>query len=344
MHAAKLRELIGLARGEQPASEPFEVPAEHYTSEAHLAAERPLFARPRILAVSSEIAPGACFPIGDLLLVRAPDRTLRAFANACRHRATRLVDTPCAAKAIVCPYHGWTYDLTGELLHVPHAESFAGRERGRSLLAAPVCERHGLVWSGEPVLGELAADLDALALDEHVVWQRAEAVRAFNWKLAIDAFLESYHIRVLHRDSVYPYFVDAASSMDLVGPHVRAVTLRKPRGEPSGELRELATPSLFLFPATIVIEHPDFVSILTLEALAADRTRYRHAMLVPAARAGEVEHWRKNWQIIEDSVFQREDFWVCEQIQLGLAVGATRSLLFGALERAVGWFHAQLAR
>jgi len=343
MQAAKVEELIAHARAGQPASAPFEVPAEHYTSDAQLARERPLFARPRILAVSSEIAPGAFLPLGDRLLVRAPDRTLRSFANACRHRATRLVDAPCAAKAIVCPYHGWTYDLTGELVHVPHAEAFAGRERGRSLLASPIVERHGLVWSGEPALGELAGDLDALALDTHVVWRRAQHVRACNWKLVIDAFLESYHVRVLHRDSVYRYFQDAASSMEAIGPHVRAVTLRKPQGDPAGDLRAIATPSLFIFPATIVIEHPDFVSIVTLAPLAADRTEYRHAMLVPAARADDTDHWQKNWHIIEESVFEREDFWICEQIQRSLAAGATQSLLFGSLERAVGWFHAQLA-
>src|SRR5205823_8677151 len=100
MRSANILQLIASARTGTAASVPFEVAAEDYTSEAQLAGERPLFARPRILAVSSEIAPGACLPIGDLLLVRAADGTLRAFVNACRHRATRLVDAPCAARAI----------------------------------------------------------------------------------------------------------------------------------------------------------------------------------------------------------------------------------------------------
>ena len=77
-------------------------------------------------------------PVGGTLLVRDPAGTLRAFANACRHRGTRLVDKPCATKAFVCPYHGWTYDLDGALLHVPHADAFAGAEVGRDLIELPV--------------------------------------------------------------------------------------------------------------------------------------------------------------------------------------------------------------
>src|SRR5690348_15710684 len=160
------RMLDGLRAGvAEPAPEPYTIPAERYTSEAWLARERVLFARPRILAASSEIAPGACLPVEHLVLVRDRDGVLRGFANACRHRGARLVDAPCAARALVCPYHGWTYDPTGALIHVPHAEVFAGAADGRALHAVPICERAGLVWSGEPELGELLPDVAALALE-----------------------------------------------------------------------------------------------------------------------------------------------------------------------------------
>ena len=49
------------------------------------------------------------------------DGVLRAFTNSCRHRATRLVDAPCAAKAIVCPYHGWSYSTDGRVATTPGA-------------------------------------------------------------------------------------------------------------------------------------------------------------------------------------------------------------------------------
>src|SRR6266567_1194021 len=54
---------------------------------------------------------------GDVLLARAEDGVLRAFANTCRHRGHELL--PCGAsaqhKVIICPYHAWTYGLDGDL-------------------------------------------------------------------------------------------------------------------------------------------------------------------------------------------------------------------------------------
>jgi phenylpropionate dioxygenase-like ring-hydroxylating dioxygenase large terminal subunit len=372
----------------------FTIPADRYRSPAWLERERAVLAGPRIVALSSRIARSSVVPIDGGLLVRDAAGTLRAFANACRHRATRLVDAPGAAKAIVCPYHGWTYGLDGALLHAPHEQAFAGylpvgadspapaggarlpQVGGprRDLTPLPVVERHGLVWmageaaaggdvvaqddgSGESLgahldryLGAIAADLDAAAFDRHVVFREARVARACNWKLVIEAFLDGYHIRTLHRDSIYRFFVDGGSVAEHIGQHVRAVTVRRALLEAAQEVaargtidaRVVSTPSLTLFPATTIIEHPDFVSIITVAPLGPDRTDYRHWMLVPADRAHETAHWDRSWQLIEETVFQREDLWVCEQVQRGLAEGHTDELLFGALEHAVEWFHADL--
>lgn len=362
MQANHALELIAQLRRELadggPARPAFEIAAERYVSPAWLARERAgLFATtPRVAVASTELAaPGSCLPLdvagASALLVRGNDGVVRGFANACRHRATRLVDAPCAAKAIVCPYHGWTYGLDGELVHAPHEQSFAPVALGKRALAEiAVEERHGLVWLGRDVagyLGELDADLAALGLAQHVAWRTARMIRRCNWKLVIEAFLDGYHIRVLHRDSIYRFFVDAASAAARVGPHVRAVTARRtlheaPAAIAGADVRAYATPSLTLFPATVVIEHPDFVSIIGVHPVAADACEWHHVMLVPTERRAEAEHWDRSWNLIEDTVFQREDLWACEQIQRGLAAGATDALLFGSLEHAIEWFHASI--
>jgi phenylpropionate dioxygenase-like ring-hydroxylating dioxygenase large terminal subunit len=339
----------------------FTVSAERYRDAAWCARERAaLFRGPRIVAASASLEAGACAPIdrgdvGALLAVRGPDGAVRGFANACRHRGTRLVDAPCAAKALVCPYHAWTYDLDGKLVHVPHEGAFPGLDPARrSLAPRPLVERHGLVWLGDDLgavddyLGEVGADLAALALDRHVVWQRARTTRRCNWKLVIEAFLDGYHIRVLHRDSVYRFFLDAASAAEPSGPHVRSVTGRRtlrdaPADLSGADLRGLVSPSLLLFPSTIVVEHPDFVSIMTVAPLAPDLTEWDHMMLIPAERAGETEHWARSWELIEEGVFQREDLWVCEQAQRSIDAGATDDFVFGELEFGVRWFHDAIA-
>jgi glycine betaine catabolism A len=371
MERAHHERLIETLRGElvapaPPARPALRIPAERYRSAAQVERERAAVfgglhhghwrGPPRVLAAASALAAGHCLPIDvagvSLILTRGSDGVARGFANACRHRATRLVDAPCAAKALVCPYHGWTYDLAGQLIHAPHPEAFAPGDR-RDLGALPIAERHGLIWIGADLagyLGGLDADLAALGLDRHVVWRARRATPRCNWKLIVEAFLDGYHIRILHRDSVYRFFIDAASRGEPVGPHIRAVTARRALRDAPGalaevaELRTLATPSYVLFPGTVVIVHPDFVSCITLHPLAADATDYEHIMLVPAARADEAAHWDKSWTLIEDTVFQREDLWVCEQVQRGLAAGATDELVFGELEEPVRWFHAELDR
>ena len=352
MQTANARRLIDrLSHEGATTGAPFEVAVERYTSPDWYRRELALFELPRIVAASSAIAPGACLPIGrsgSTVLVRAADGTLRAFANACRHRGTRLVDRPCAAKALVCPYHGWTYDPPGALIHVPHAEVFAGREAGRDLHALPIAERHGLVWTGNDIavhLGAIDADVAALGLERSVVWRSSRTLRRCNWKLLVEAFLDAYHIRTLHRDSVYRFFIDAASAAEQVGPHVRAVSARRTSREatPDVEPRAVATPSLHLFPSTTIVEHPDFVSILTAHPRAAEETEFEHIMLVPADRTGEAEHWDRSWELIEGKVFQAEDAWVCEEIHHGLAAGTTDHMLFGGLEHAIRWFHDAIA-
>ncbi|MGE5182155.1 MAG: SRPBCC family protein, partial [Acidobacteriota bacterium] len=101
---------------------------------------------------------------------------------------------------------------------------------------------------------------------------------------------------------------------------------------------------LSVFPATTIIEHPDFVSIVIAHPVAPDATELEHQMLVPASRRGETEHWDKSWALIDGRVFQGEDLWVCEQVQRGLQTGALDDVLFGALEHAVRWFHEAIAR
>lgn len=349
--ATRLIDEVRQSLDDPPSSPPFRVPADRYTSAEGLARERPLFAAPRIAMASSALAPNACRPFDapglSALVTRDAAGTVHAHANACRHRATRLVDAPCAAKAIVCPYHGWTYDLAGRNIHVPHETAFPGLGR-RDLLPVAASERHGLVWLGAgdiaDYLGPLDDDLAALDLPSHVLWRESRTVRACNWKLVIEAFLDGYHIRVLHRASIYRFFLDAASIAERAGDHIRAVTARRTLRDtpPASDPRQLATPSFILFPATTIIAHPDFVSVITVAPLAPDRTDVHHMMLVPAARAGDAEHWDRSWQLIEETVFQREDLWVCEQVQHGLADGRTTELVFGALENAVEWFHASI--
>ncbi len=362
-----VQRLVAMLDGAQPPSFRRDVPVSVYTSAERWAAERTLFRRrPIVAAHSSALARiGDTVPVDvagvPVVLVRGPDGRLRGFRNACRHRSTRLVadGEPSCKKAFVCPYHGWTYDLEGALIHVPHEQTFAGLDRSKlPLVAVDVRERHGLVWVGvdEPLpddlgLGEMGSVLDELGLEDHRVFRRSTSIWQANWKFIIEAFLENYHIRQLHRHSVYPFFLDGVVVSDWVGPHMRAAVARRAiadhRDEPyeSLDVRELLTANLFLFPNTILIVHPTYISRITIEPIATDRFGWTHELMI--RRTDDVPereaHFAKSWDLIDGQVFGQEDLPIVEQMQAGLAAQANEHLMFGAFEEAAGHLHDLLA-
>jgi len=368
VHDLVRRLLARMRSGAAPEGPVGELDAAEYLSEERAARERALLGRlPVVVATDFELREsGACLAaeVGgvSVLFVRGGDGELRAFKNACRHRATRLVgeDAPCRKKALVCPYHGWTYDLSGRLLHVPHEEAFDGRTKERdALVAVHVTSRHGLVWAAlEPFvlddfLGSIGADLSALGLDRAACYRRAPRDVRGNWKLVIDAFLDAYHIRHLHRDTIYRFFLDVQAELEVVDPHVRSIAARRAlldyaeRALPDTvDVRQLVTPSYVLFPNTVVIVHPDYVSVLGVTPISAGHTRFVHWMLVPDAprTPDEEAHWSKSFGLIDEGVFQREDLFAVEAMQRGLETGADRTVLFGRHEHAALGFHARVTR
>lgn len=352
------------------------IPVERYFSPENWKAEiESLFrALPLIAAHSSEIAPGQVLANDSygvpVLLARDADGVARAFLNVCRHRGMRLVENTGAAQpkaSVVCPYHGWTYKLDGGLRHMLHAEAFdACPAGGRDLVALPCAEKHGLVWvvpspSGaidlEAFLGGLDNELPFYEISQLKVFRTIEAEYPANWKLIIDAFLEPYHIRVLHKDTIYPFFTDGITAGERYGPHMSSLVARraaqewavqKPCLPPAGlsELRQLATPSHMIFPNTITIFHPDYLSLITLYPAGPETLRWTHRMLIPPDRATPdwEPHWEKTFRLIERGVFQKEDIHCAVNIQKGFKSGANAHVTAGRVEQALGWFHESVRR
>ena len=152
---------------------------EAYISAARLAWEREyLFSRyPLLITHSSHVTAPGDYVTDDLgfvplLLTRDGEGRLHAFANLCRHRGARLV-RGCGhgARSFVCPFHGWCYDLDGQLRSLVPRDGFAGLHRnGYGLVRLPVVERHGLVW----VLPKADAQIDETRLfgDWMLSWRR----------------------------------------------------------------------------------------------------------------------------------------------------------------------------
>lgn len=342
-----------------------------YRDPARFAAERErlFLAQPVCLGHEDQLAaPGSVLAMEvcgvPMLLARAGDGRLGAFLNVCRHRGARLVTeqgTVCRKQSLACPYHGWTYRLDGSLAGVPRAEAFPALDkRLLGLRALPLAVRHGLVWivldpDGQMPdmaqwLGAIDDDLAAIGLGSHKFYRQHAVRRASNWKLVVDAFLEVYHVTRLHAQTIGPFFADSVMVADAVGRHQRVLVARENTPEirtlPAGQWSPQVHGTLvhYVFPNTILIYHPDYISHLGLFPSAADETLFIHTMLTPEAPADAraEAHWARSFELIDTGVFNREDLVVCEQIQRGLSSGANERLILGRLEQNLRRFHGSV--
>jgi phenylpropionate dioxygenase-like ring-hydroxylating dioxygenase large terminal subunit len=341
---------------------------ERYVDPALLERERAaLFgAHPILVAHVSELpAPGDLVTVDlagvPVIVLRDLDGEVRVLVNACRHRGARLVEDArgCGKKALTCPYHAWSYRLDGSLLHVPDAHAFAGLDHAAlGLRVVPHQVRHGFVWAclaPDPGQGAditaflgpaLDDDFEHFALASHQVARTTVRTRAANWKLVMDAFAEGYHLKSLHRQSLARFFLDAAI-VDDCAPHVRQVGARKgllelaDRPEADWDLRQHTTVFYNVFPNTVLVFHPLWISQLGLFPEAVDRVRVVHRMLVPAPPADDDERERldRSFAHIDGQVFEKEDLAIAENIQGTLRSGANREFLLGGLEHGMRLFH-----
>jgi phenylpropionate dioxygenase-like ring-hydroxylating dioxygenase large terminal subunit len=352
---------------------PTTVPVAAYADPARFEREQgPLFRDlPLALCHSSQLAAPGSFVTHDasgipLLIVRGDDGQVGAYLNVCRHRGTRVEAAACGArKAFVCPYHAWSYGRDGALLGRPHEEGFEGIGRDtRGLVRVPAGEAAGFVFvrpsrlglDESPVLdvdawlGGLVPDLAGFGTASAHVYSPIVKTKELSWKLAIDVFLETYHLRSTHRDSIYPLFFDNLGLVDPVGPHLRNVFPKRSIRDLVGisderwELRKHANVLFHVFPNTLVLVEPDHCAVLHLWPLCPSRTSITAYTLVPEAPTTDKAraYWDANNKILYDAI--EEDFAMGESIQRGLASGANREVVFGAFEHALAHFHRQVDR
>jgi phenylpropionate dioxygenase-like ring-hydroxylating dioxygenase large terminal subunit len=332
-------------------------PVAHYRDPARLQRERDGLFKRLPVAIGHGCmapAPGDFFTHDALgvpiLAVRGDDGTLRAFLNVCRHRGTQVArGAGKACRAFVCPYHGWTYDRAGALVGVPHKAGF--RRTPPGLVPLPTAELAGLVFINadpEPYLGPLAADLTSFGLQSHHIFSRRRETRPLNWKIGIEIFLETYHLKRTHEETIYPLFFDNLGLVDRVGPHLRNIfpkrTIRAlvDDNREAWSLRAHANVLYHLFPNTLVLMQPDHASVLHLFPQTVDTTIIESYTLVPEAPRSDKarEYWSANNEILYGAT--DEDFERGESIQRGLSSAANEHFSFATYEHALTHFHAQI--
>lgn len=226
-----------------------------------------------------EIPEPGCFRVWDLagppvLLSHVESGVIKAFHNICRHRGAPVVTESSGSRArFTCPYHGWSYNLDGELLAARNPEDFRNLDYSRHGLAPIRCELYGrLVFVNfdpdAPALtdwlGPVAKEWQEFQFDQCRLAARHVFELDCNWKIAMETNTEVYHVRTVHPKTVAPMLDDRRNVNTLyANGHGRMVApgregsavkaaVELPRGgntiDTVGELARTCTQSYNIFP------------------------------------------------------------------------------------------------
>lgn len=301
-------------------------------------------------------------PGSPMLLVRDRGARVRAFYNTCRHRGAPVVsDESGRCNVLRCQYHSWGYDLTGQLVAVPAEHDFPGLDKATRGLLPVRCETYrGLIFVNKnsdaiPLhrhMGALVEEwamtgLDAMRLDYH--WSR---VINCNWKCALDAFQEVYHIKTLHPVTVGALLDDSAATMGLLpGGNSRmcvrytsATVDEVPTGGwAEGEVYRRTSVAQTLWPCLNVPWSPGSAKFLLFWPRSVGQCEIEVVGLGPDWGDGPLPAEREEANRTFDSILD-EDVRNLEAIQASLNSGAFTGMLLGYQERRIYWSHEEIDR
>jgi phenylpropionate dioxygenase-like ring-hydroxylating dioxygenase large terminal subunit len=230
------------------------VPTEHYTSREFLQREKErLWPKVWQVACREEEVPAAgsfvTYDIGDesITVVRGSDSRIRAFFNVCQHRGRRLTKGCGKMNRFHCGFHGWQYRLDGSIERVLDRDDWTGCGNfGDADLSLK--EVRADVWGGFVFVNPdrdaepLAAYLDPVPhyLDpfelERMRYRWYVSVKVpCNWKVAVEAFNEAYHVSATH-PQLLPTYGNDVSRTRTFGRHGNffyPIDPSRPLGAPS---------------------------------------------------------------------------------------------------------------
>ena len=268
-----------------------------------------------------------------MIVVRDQSGAVHAFLNACRHRGARLEDVPCGHKErFTCPYHAWTYDLSGQLKSVFREETFGHIDKANhGLIRLPVQEKYGLVYVNpdpegrvdiDDILGDLGPQLGTWRLSEAQFVRSKELRVRTNWKLALDTFCEGYHFGPLHKDSVGLTSMTNLMTYDRykynhrLGFPTKSIVELKNQPESEWDAFAHLTFVHFLFPNITLLVSRDFVYMFHLypgEKVDEHVTRYHLYARNRLTTAAELEAANQQFDYIY-SIVENEDYWISRNV------------------------------
>ena len=324
-----------------------------------------------LLAGRSEQAKGA----GDwlsfeshgetIVIARQPDGTLAAFHNVCRHRGSAFVTEwqGCGASEFKCPYHGWSYDLTGKVKGVPERVDFDPEQlKGLRSPQVAVAEWGGWIWvnlagpdaapSLQSWIGEeIMVDLGQYKMDDMILLDVLEWDVPVSYKAIVDGFNEIYHTAELHgvdkqwtksaRDTSF-WIVNDHNYMCFVPRYQYRDKL-----EQDWDHHKWAICHYVVFPNTVFNCNPEHIQVFNPIPIDVDRTRFLCWEIVYPGDESDPEYqdYRRRMQDHWDhlKLVVGEDIDIYKQLERTKRSSAYQANILSSRECKIAHYHETMA-
>jgi len=342
------------------------IPAEWYTDARICALERrTVWSRTwQLVGRTAQVAEPGEFVTAEVagepvVVVRGADGVLRGFFNVCRHHAAAVMTAPCGkVDRLRCPYHGWTYDLAGQLRGVPEFDGVAGFDRqATGLVPLGVATWESFVFVHldpdpmplEHYLGELIGQVAPLGLGALAFCERREYTLACNWKVYVDNYLDGgYHVPHLHKSlsSILTYADYTIENFERFCLQSSPIEDRGAADPATAAVRKGRALYYWIYPNLMLNWYEGHLDTNLVIPLAVDRTKVVFEFFFDeAAGDGEARGEANRQSIAVSERIQNEDVAICESVQRGLGSRAYRAgRLSVRREAGEHLFHRLLAR
>ncbi len=362
----------------EPGADPLanlSLPGWLYHDPEFLEAEKAAFLRaaPQIVCHESEIRePGEWRTLEYLgesvIVIRGDDGHIRAFANVCRHRGSRVVDGRAGCdKVLTCPYHAWSYARDGRLVGVPHRQEYPELQTEKLGLSPVALENwRGFLFitlePGLPPVAEIMApyedEIEPYRFAELKALQQVRVrPRALNWKTIADNYSDHLHIPVGHpgltRLFGRSYRIEAQEWVDKMegdlaekasaNPSERVYQHHLPKVDHLPESHRRKWLYYKLFPNVAFDIYPDQVDFMQFLPVSATETVIREISYALPDDRREMKAVRYlNWRI--NRRVNAEDTELITRVQLGMQSPAYVAGPLGTSEVCLRSFSKKLRR
>ncbi len=272
-----------------------------------------------------------------VVAVRGSDGKLRAFYNVCRHHAMAVMNEPCGhAQHMRCPYHGWTYNLEGELRGMTEFEGVCNFERSQNgLVPIRVETWENFVFVNlddhagplQEFLGALVGLAKPLGFGGLQFVERRSYTLNCNWKVYVDNFLDGgYHVPHMHKglNSVLDYTNYTIENVDRCCVQSSPVAVDKTSEASAAATRKGDRAYYFWqYPNFMLNWYEGYLDTNLVLPLSVDRCEVIFDFYFGDTRESQMPYIRESMGVSER--VQQEDIVICDGVQRGLSSRAYQS-------------------